>query len=102
MDAVGGQNRGHYEQGHSRQSAPQQTEKSAPNSDPPHSYVRKLWAFAAGHPEIEKLRDVLLKLNETSLSQLRRDHQTGRSERKISKPSKQGRWVPRVITREKQ
>jgi hypothetical protein len=38
--------------------------------------LRKVYgqSFAAGHPETEKLREVLLKLNETSLSQLRRDY----------------------------
>ena len=44
--------------------------------------------FAAGYPETEKLREVLLNLNETSLSQLRRDHETGHLERKIAKASK--------------
>ena len=41
--------------------------------------LRKIYgqSFAAGYPETEKLREVLLKLNETSLSQLRRDHETG-------------------------
>jgi hypothetical protein len=31
-------------------------------------------SFAAGYVETEKLSEVLLQLNETSLSQLRRDH----------------------------
>ena len=44
--------------------------------------------FAAGYPETEKLSEVLLQLNETSLSQLRRDHETGHLEHKIAKASK--------------
>jgi hypothetical protein len=44
--------------------------------------------FAAGYPEADKLSEVLLKLNETSLSQLRRDHETGYLEHKIANPSK--------------
>jgi hypothetical protein len=41
--------------------------------------LRKVYgqSFAACYPETEKLSEVLLKLNETSLSQLRRDHETG-------------------------
>ena len=45
-------------------------------------------SFAAGYPETEKLSEVLLKLNETSLSQLRRDHETGHLEHKIDRASK--------------
>jgi hypothetical protein len=45
-------------------------------------------SFAAGYPETEKLSEVLLNLNETSLSQLRRDHETGHLEHKISQASK--------------
>jgi hypothetical protein len=44
--------------------------------------------FAAGYPEIEKLSEVLLQLNETSISQLRRDHEIGHLERKIANASK--------------
>ena len=44
--------------------------------------------FAAGYPEADKLSEVLLKLNETSLSQLRRDHETGYLEHKIANASK--------------
>ena len=44
--------------------------------------------FAAGYPETDKLSEVLLKLNETSLSQLRRDHDTGHLEHKIANASK--------------
>ena len=45
-------------------------------------------SFAAGYPETEKLSEVLLQLNETSLSQLRRDHETGHLEHKIAHASK--------------
>ncbi len=52
--------------------------------------LRKVYGqnFAAGYPETEKLSEVLLKLNETSLSQLRRDHETGHLEHKIANASK--------------
>jgi hypothetical protein len=48
--------------------------------------LRKIYgmAFAAGYPATEKLSDVLHQLNETSLSQLRRDHATGHLEHKIT------------------
>ena len=48
--------------------------------------LRKVYgqSFAAGYPETEKLSEVLLQLNETSLSQLRRDHETGHLEHKIA------------------
>ena len=44
--------------------------------------------FRSRYPDTEALRDVLLKLNETSLGQLRRDHETGHLEHKITKASK--------------
>ena len=52
--------------------------------------LRKVYgqSFAAGYSETEKLREVLLKLNETSLSQLLRDHETGHLEHKIANASK--------------
>jgi hypothetical protein len=52
--------------------------------------LRKVYgqSFAAGYPETEKLSEVLHKLNETSLSQLRRDQETGHLEHKITKASK--------------
>lgn len=58
-----------------------------------HTLIRTLRSvygqnFAAGYPDTEMLSEVLLKLNETSLSQLRRDHQTGHLEHKITKASK--------------
>jgi hypothetical protein len=54
------------------------------------STLRKIYgpSFAAGYPATEKLSEVLLQLNETSLSQLRRDHETGHLEHKIAKASK--------------
>jgi hypothetical protein len=52
--------------------------------------LRKIYgqSFAAGYPETEKLSEVLLKLNETSFSQLSRDHETGHLEHKIANASK--------------
>jgi hypothetical protein len=52
--------------------------------------LRKIYGqgFAAGYPASEKLSEVLLQLNETSLSQLRRDHETGHLEHKIAHASK--------------
>jgi hypothetical protein len=52
--------------------------------------LRKIYGqgFAAGYPETEKLSEVLLQLNETSISQLRRDHKTGHLEHKIANASK--------------
>jgi len=48
--------------------------------------LRKIYgpSFAAGYPGTEKLSEVLSQLNETSLSQLRRDHETGHLEHKIA------------------
>jgi hypothetical protein len=43
--------------------------------------------FAAGHPATATLSDVLHKLGETSLSQLRRDHETHHLDKKIAKAS---------------
>ncbi|KAA0073283.1 hypothetical protein [Tardiphaga sp. P9-11] len=49
--------------------------------------LRKIYGkfFAAGHPDTLTLSEVLPKLNDTSLSQLRRDHDTGHLKKKISK-----------------
>jgi hypothetical protein len=49
--------------------------------------LRKVYGryFAAGHDDGITLADVMLKLNETSLSQLRRDHETGHLKKKLSK-----------------
>jgi hypothetical protein len=46
--------------------------------------LRKIYGqgFAAGHPETAKLSEVMLKRNETSLSQIRRDHKTDHLERR--------------------
>jgi len=44
-------------------------------------------SYAAGHPETRTLSEVLAHLNETSLSQLRRDHETGHLKKKIAKAS---------------
>lgn len=54
------------------------------------STLRKIYGqgFAAGYPPTEKLSEVMLHLNETSLGQLRRDHETGHLEHKIAKASK--------------
>jgi hypothetical protein len=49
--------------------------------------LRKIYGkfFAAGHVDTLTLTEVLPKLNETSLGQLRRDHETGHLKKKISK-----------------
>jgi len=51
--------------------------------------LRKVYGqnFAAGYPETNKLSEVH-QLNETSLSQLRRDHETGHLGHKIANASK--------------
>jgi hypothetical protein len=63
--------------------------KSVANTETLIRTLRKIYGqnFAAGYPETEKLSEVLLKLNETSLSQLRRDHETGHLEHKIATAS---------------
>jgi hypothetical protein len=52
--------------------------------------LRKIYGqgFAAGYPPTETLSGVLGQLNETSLSQLRRDYETGHIEHKIAKALK--------------
>ena len=52
--------------------------------------LRKMYGqgFAAGYPDTAKLSEVLLQLNETSLSQLRRDYETDHLEHKIAQASK--------------
>jgi hypothetical protein len=52
--------------------------------------LRKIYGpgFAAGYPETQNLSEVLIQLNETSLSQLRRDYETGHLSHKITKASK--------------
>ena len=48
--------------------------------------LRKIYGqgFAAGYPETAQLSEVMLQLNETSLSQLRRDHETHHLKHKIA------------------
>jgi hypothetical protein len=52
--------------------------------------LRKVYGlgFAAGYQETAKLSEVMLQLNETSLGQLRRDHETDHLEHKIARASK--------------
>jgi hypothetical protein len=52
--------------------------------------LRKIYGkgFAAGYPDSTTLSEVLQQLNETSLSQLRRDHGTGHLEHKIGEALK--------------
>jgi hypothetical protein len=52
--------------------------------------LRKIYGqgFAAGYPATEKLSEVMIQLNETSLSQLRRDYETGHLDQRIAKGSK--------------
>ena len=52
--------------------------------------LRKIYGqgFAAGYPETAKLSEVMLQLNEASISQLRRDHETDHLEHKIAQASK--------------
>lgn len=49
--------------------------------------LRKIYGkfFAAGLPDTATLGEVMAKLNETSLGQLRRDYETGHLKKKISK-----------------
>jgi hypothetical protein len=51
--------------------------------------LRKIYGkfFAAGHPDTATLSDIMLKLNETSLGQLRRDYETGHLKKKVAKAS---------------
>ena len=48
--------------------------------------LRKVYGqgFAAGYPETAKLSEVMRQLNETSLSQLRRDHETHHLKHKVA------------------
>lgn len=54
------------------------------------STLRKIYGkgFAAGYPDTTELNEVLRQLNETSLSQLRRDHGTGHLGHKIDHATK--------------
>ena len=91
-DAVGCRHGGEqHEQGRSRQSPPNHdSEISHKHGNTLIGTLRKVYgqSFAAGYPEAEKLSEVLLQLNQTSLSQLRRDYETGHLEHKIAKASK--------------
>ena len=51
--------------------------------------LRKIYGqgFAAGYPETAQLSEVMLQLNETSLSQLRRDYETHHLKPKIARAS---------------
>jgi hypothetical protein len=51
--------------------------------------LRKIYGqgFAAGYPPTDSLSEVMLHLNETSLSQLRRDYKTGHLDHKITNAS---------------
>jgi hypothetical protein len=61
-------------------------EISAKHGNTPVRTLRKIYGqgFAAGYPETAQLREVMLQLNETSLSQLRRDHETHHLKHKIA------------------
>ena len=52
--------------------------------------LRKVYGqnFAAGYPEAEKLSEDLLQLNQTSVSQLRCDYETGHTAHKVANASK--------------
>ena len=65
-------------------------EISGKHGNTPLGTLRKVYGrgFAAGYPDTEKLSDVLAQLNETALSQLRRDYETGHIEHKIAKALK--------------
>jgi hypothetical protein len=60
--------------------------KSAANTKTPVRTLRKICGqgFAAGYPETAQLNEVMLQLNETSPSQLRRDHETHHLKHKIA------------------
>ena len=67
----------------------QHRNKDGENSGKPNILVRTLrkiygQGFAAGYPETTQLSEVILQLNETSLSQLRRDHETHHLMHKIA------------------
>jgi len=86
-----GQDGEQHVQGRSRQWPPQQGWRiSHKHGNTLIRTLRKIYGqcFAARYPETEKLSEVLLQLNETSMSQLRRDHETGHLERKIANASK--------------
>ena len=80
-----------HEQTRSRRTSPNKDgEISGKHGNTPVCTLRKVYGqgFAAGYPETAKLSEVMLQLNETSLSQLRRDHETDHLEHKIAQASK--------------
>ena len=75
-----------HEQGRSRQSRKHDGEIGHKHGATPIGTLRKIYGqgFAAGYPPTDRLSDVFLNLNETSLSQLRRDYKTGHLDHKIT------------------
>ena len=75
-----------HEQGRSSTIRKQDGEIGHKHGATPIGTLRKIYGqgFAAGYPPTDKLSDVLLNLNETSLSQLRRDYKTGHLDHKIT------------------
>jgi hypothetical protein len=67
----------------------QDSEISHKHGATPIGTLRKIYGqgFAAGYPPTDKLSEVMLHLNETSLSQLRRDYKTGHLDHKITNAS---------------
>src|SRR6202048_5242430 len=61
-------------------------EISGKHGNTPVRTLRKLYGqgFAAGYPETAQLSEVMLQLNETSLSELRRDHETHHLKHKVA------------------
>ena len=61
-------------------------EISGKHGNTPVRTLRKIYGqgFAAGYPETAQLSEVMLQLNETSLSQLRGDHETHHLKHKIA------------------
>jgi hypothetical protein len=61
-------------------------EISGKHGNTPVRTLRKIYGqgFAAGYPETAQLSEVMLQLNETSLSQLRRDHETHHLKHKVA------------------
>jgi hypothetical protein len=61
-------------------------EISGKHGNTPVRTLRKICGqgFAAGYPETAQLSEVMLQLNETSLSQLRRDHETHHFKHKLA------------------
>jgi hypothetical protein len=64
----------------------QDSEISQKHGATPIGTLRKIYGqgFAAGYPPTDRLSEAMLHLNETSLSQLRRDYKTGHLDHKIT------------------